>query len=147
MDHETVRTETKNIAIYIVSQRFKEDSSWQCRLGRYGRIVLHNVIDIYDQNNQELRDMMKRLNCTTTTCVDCFQSILNKMFADERCNWGRVLTAYTFVLTLAIWLEEHGVKQFNEFGGVLGDAINENIASWVREQNGWDRFIKHIYNN
>src|SRR6218665_3100483 len=104
MDLETVRSETKIIAIYIVSERFKEDSSWLCRPGRYGRIVLQNVIDVYDQNKQELKDMMKRLNCTTTTCVDCFQSIWNKMFADKRCNRGRVLTAYAFALILAIWL-------------------------------------------
>jgi len=147
MDLETVRTETKNIAIYIVSQCFKEDSLWQCRPGRYGRIVLQNIIDIYEQNKQEFRDMMKRLNFTTATSVDCFQSILKKMFADNRCNWGRVLTAYAFALTLAIWLEEHDAKEFNELGGLLGDAINENIASWVHEQNGWDEFIRHIYNN
>src|SRR6218665_3971930 len=101
MDLETVRTETKDIAIYIISQRFKEDSSWQCRPGRYGRTVLQNVIDIYDQNKQELKDTMIRLNCTTATSVDCFQSILNKMFADKRRNWGRVLTAYTIALTSA----------------------------------------------
>jgi len=99
MDLETVRTETKNIAIYIVSQRFKEDSSWQCRPGRYGRIVLQNIIDLYDQNKQEREDMMKRLNCTTATSVDFFQSILKKIFADKRCNWERVLTAYAFELT------------------------------------------------
>ena len=34
MDLETAKTETKNIAIYIVSQRFKDDSSWQRRPGR-----------------------------------------------------------------------------------------------------------------
>src|SRR6218665_4131579 len=129
MDLETVRTETKDIAIYIVSQRFKEDSALQCRPGRYGRIVLQHIIDIYDQNKQELKDMMKRLNCTTTTSVDCFQSILKKNFADKICNWGSFLTAYAFALTLAIWLKEHGVKEFNEFGGLLGDVINENIAS------------------
>ena len=93
--------------------------------------------------------MMKRLNCTTATSVDFFQSILKKIFADKRCNWERVLTAYAFELTWAIWLEKHGVKEFNEFGGLLGDAINENDASWVHEQNGWDGFIQHniIYNN
>ena len=69
------------------------------------------------------------------------------MFADNRCNGGRVLTAYAFALTLATWLEEHGVKEFNELGGLLGDAINENVARWVHEQNGWDGFIGHIYNN
>ena len=67
---ETVRTETKNITIYIESQRFKEDSSWWSRPGRFGRIVLQNVIDVYDQNKQELKDMMKRLNCITATSVD-----------------------------------------------------------------------------
>ena len=65
MDSETVITETKNIGIYIVTQRFEDDSSWQCRPGRYGRMVRQNVIDIYDQNKQELKDMMKRLDCTT----------------------------------------------------------------------------------
>src|SRR6218665_3543603 len=94
MDLETVRTETNNIAIYIVSQRLKEISSWQCRPGRYSRIVIQNIIDIYDQNKQELKDMLKRLNCTTASSVAFFQSILNKMFADKICNWGRVLTAY-----------------------------------------------------
>src|SRR6218665_575125 len=115
---ETVRTETKIIAIYVVSQRFKEDSSWQCRPGRYGRMVLQNVIDVYDQNKQELKYIMGRLTFTTATSVDCFQSVLNKMFADKRYNWGRVLTAYAFALTLFIWLEEHGVKEFNELGGL-----------------------------
>jgi len=59
----------------------------------------------------------------------------------------RVVTAYTFALTVALWLDEHAVKEFNEFGGPLYDVINENIASWVHELNGWDGFIKHVYNN
>jgi len=46
MDLESVKTQTKNIGIYIVTQRFKGDS-WQCRPGRYGRMVRENVIDIY----------------------------------------------------------------------------------------------------
>ena len=69
------------------------------------------------------------------------------MFADKRCNWGRVLTAYAFALTLAIWLEEHGVKAFNELGGLLGDVIIEGAGSWFHEQNGLDGFIKRLYNN
>jgi len=79
--------------------------------------------------------------------VQCFESILKKSFADNIYHWGRVVTAYTFALTVALWLDEHGVKKFDEFGGLLGDAFSENIASWVYEQNGWDGFVKHIYNN
>jgi len=60
---------------------------------------------MYEQNKQELKDMMKRLNCTAATSVECFESILKTMFADKRCNWGRGLTTYAFALTLAIWLE------------------------------------------
>jgi len=101
MDLESVRTETKIIAIYIVTQRFKDDS-WQCRPGRYGRMVRQNLIDIYDENKQDLKDMMKRLNCTTTTSVGCFQSALNKMFADNICHLGRVVTAYNSALTVAL---------------------------------------------
>jgi len=54
MDLKTVRTETKiiaiYIAIYIVSQRLRDDLPWRRRTGRYGKIVRQNVIDLYEQN-------------------------------------------------------------------------------------------------
>ena len=103
MDLETVRTETKTIVIYIVPQRFRDDLQWRRRrTGRYGRMVLQNVIDMNEQNKAELKYMMERLNCTTATSVECFASILKKMFADKRYNWRRVLTTYAFTLALAV---------------------------------------------
>jgi len=32
--------------------------------------------------------MMERLNCTTATSVECFESILKKMFADKKGELG-----------------------------------------------------------
>jgi len=78
MDLETVRTETKIIATYIVSQHLRDDLPWRRRGGKYGKIVRQIVIDMYDQNKPELKDMMKRLNCTAATCVPCFESFLKK---------------------------------------------------------------------
>ena len=139
MDIESVRTETKIIAIIYSITTFERRKLawWRRRTGKYGRMVRQNVIDMYEQNKQELKFMIELLNCTAATSAQCFESISKKMFADKRCNWGRVLTAYALALTLAMWLEEHGVKEFNEFGGLLGDVITENIASFVPEQNAW----------
>src|SRR6218665_629816 len=78
IDLETVRTETKIVAIYIVSQRLRDDLPWRRRTGRYGKIVRQNVIDMYKQNKSELKDMIERLNFTAGTRVECFESILNK---------------------------------------------------------------------
>ena len=59
MNLETVIRETKIVAIYLVSQRLGDDLPWWRRPGGYGRIKLQNVIEVYDQNKQKLKDMTK----------------------------------------------------------------------------------------
>ena len=63
--------------------------------------------------------------------IICFRNALQQENKNRQATKG--IDSRRLALILAIWLL---VKEFNEFGGLLGDAINENIASWVHEQNG-----------
>jgi|SRR6218665_161140 len=118
MQLKIITREAKNSDIYIVLRRLKDE----CPPSKYGEIVRQQAIHIYNEYRQEFNDMIKRLNCIPTASVQCFESILKKLFANNRYHWRRVVTVYTFALALAIYLEEHGMclNELHKFGNKIG---------------------------
>lgn len=77
------------------------------------------------------------------TATTAFKSVVRQVFADQRFNWGRLVTVYAFA---AVLLEkccpksnstEVGAQRRSKFAEQLCREIARVVAPWIADNGGW----------
>lgn len=86
-------------------------------------------------------------HCDAAHCQQMFAGVVDKLFADGRYNWGRVVTVFAYAGWMARVGNANSLGTTSEFGVVSWSTIVINVASayvsrklshWICQQGGWD---------
>lgn len=77
-------------------------------------------------------------------CDEYMSNMAEKMFNDNRCNWGRIVVLYAFAaefsrfVTIArssTLLAKIAIAQ--NIGRAVGEFVARNLSDWIAEKGGW----------
>ena len=99
--------------------------------------IMYNVV----QNS-----MIRYNNLLRWMCKDKFDdvdisvlsTIAADLFRDKTCNWGRIISLFTFCGTLA--KQSASKDMYKTIDGIalfLGSYIADNLTEWIYKQGGW----------
>ncbi|XP_072421178.1 bcl-2-like protein 10 [Chiloscyllium punctatum] len=90
---------------------------------------------------------------TTTAAVaaaDFLRRVVEEMSADEKMNWGRVVSIFAFAGVLGRHMRDSGIVMSPEAGPSLVDSLAESVANylgkerreWIEQNGGWEGFLR-----
>ena len=100
--------------------------------------------------NAVQKSMARYNNLLMWICEDKFDdvdiSVLSTsdddLFRDKTCNWGRIISLFTFCGNLA---KQSGSKDMyktiDDIALFLGSYIADNLTEWIYKQGGWVSFF------
>jgi hypothetical protein len=89
------------------------------------------VRETYNKHKKEFEEALSQLNHDRVDLA--IARTLEGMFADGKCNWGRVATVYAFSIAVASLIGK-------ELAVVLvGGFVTECLTAWIIDQGGWSR--------
>ncbi|XP_069766354.1 bcl-2-like protein 10 [Narcine bancroftii] len=82
--------------------------------------------------------------------ADFLRRVAEEMSADEKMNWGRVVSVFAFAGVLGRHLRDSGMAVRSEAGPCPLDALAESVANylgkerreWMEQNGGWDGFLR-----
>lgn len=82
--------------------------------------------------------------------ADFLRRVVEEMSADEKMNWGRVVSIFAFAGVLGRHLRDSGVAMWPEAGPGPLDMLAESVANylgkerrdWMEQNGGWEGFLR-----
>lgn len=127
--------------VYYVSDYKKLSAS-----SKHAETLRRTVDELLDRHSILFKGMVKKLNISSNSSHNhngrvSFTNVADQMFADERINWGRLVSIYAFGGRLARHCaEKHMYDYIDTIAEFLGNYVADKLAVWVHEQGGWDKF-------
>ncbi|XP_078097493.1 bcl-2-like protein 10 [Mustelus asterias] len=87
---------------------------------------------------------------TATAAADFLRRVVEEMSADEKMNWGRVVSIFAFAGVLGRHLRDSGIVMSPEAGPSPADSLAESVANylgkerreWIEQNGGWEGFLR-----
>ncbi|XP_038669088.1 bcl-2-like protein 10 [Scyliorhinus canicula] len=87
---------------------------------------------------------------TATAAADFLRRVVEEMSADEKMNWGRVVSIFAFAGVLGRHLRDSGIVMSSEAGPSPVDSLAESVANylgkerreWIEQNGGWEGFLR-----
>ncbi|XP_072134307.1 bcl-2-like protein 10 [Mobula birostris] len=87
---------------------------------------------------------------TAAAAANFLRRVVEEMSADEKMNWGRVVSIFAFAGVLCRHLRDSGVVMCPEAGPGPLDTLAESVANylgkerreWIEQNGGWDGFLR-----
>ncbi|XP_032233696.1 bcl-2-like protein 1 isoform X2 [Nematostella vectensis] len=98
---------------------------------------------IEEQYPALLNHLCHKLNISRSTAYSTFVEIAGEVFADG-VNWGRIVVLYAFGGRLAVYCEQHNMKDLVQS---VTDWVGKYIAGlseWIANEGGWDFYPIHL---
>ncbi|XP_041031101.1 bcl-2-like protein 10 [Carcharodon carcharias] len=82
--------------------------------------------------------------------ADFLRRVVEEMSADEKMNWGRVVSIFAFAGVLCRHLRDSGITMSPEAGPSPVDSLAESVANylgkerreWIEQNGGWEGFLR-----
>ncbi|XP_078386362.1 bcl-2-like protein 10 [Cetorhinus maximus] len=82
--------------------------------------------------------------------ADFLRRVVEEMSADEKMNWGRVVSIFAFAGVLCRHLRDSGIAMSPEAGPSPVDSLAESVANylgkerreWIEQNGGWEGFLR-----
>ena len=96
--------------------------------------------------NAVQKSMVRYNNLLRRMCTDKFDdvdisvlsTIADDLFRYKTCNWGRIISLFTFCGTLAKQSASKDMyRTFDDIALFLGSYIADNLNEWIYKQGGW----------
>ena len=74
--------------------------------------------------------------------ISVLGTIADDLFRDKTCNWGRIISLFTFCGTLA--KQSASKEMYTTIDAIalfLGLYIADNLSEWIYQQGGWIRIV------
>lgn len=123
-----------------------EDSQIEAATSKVAQVLQAVTFPFQEEIENNLRPVLDAIE------IDCiagakglFSQVMEKTFADERVNWGRILTIFIFGGILAKKLQAQGVppltsENMEQISHFMTDYIINTKAKWITENGGWVSF-------
>ncbi|XP_059808761.1 bcl-2-like protein 10 [Hypanus sabinus] len=87
---------------------------------------------------------------TAVAAASFLRRVVEEMSADEKMNWGRVVSIFAFAGVLCRHLRDSGLVMCPEAGPGPLDTLAESVANylgkerreWIEQNGGWDGFLR-----
>ncbi|XP_051896242.1 bcl-2-like protein 10 [Pristis pectinata] len=87
---------------------------------------------------------------TAAAAASFLQRVVEEMSADEKMNWGRVVSIFAFAGVLCRHLRDSGIDMCPEAGPGPLDTLAECVANylgkerreWIEQNGGWEGFLR-----
>ena len=99
---------------------------------------------IEEQYPSLLNHLCHKLSITRTTAYATFVEIASEVFADG-VNWGRIVALFAFGGKLAVYCDQHHMKDLVELVTEWVGKYVGGLSDWIEKHGGWVR-TKFIYN-
>lgn len=77
-------------------------------------------------------------------CDECMSNMAEKMFNDNRCNWGRIVVLYAFAAEFSrfVTVARSGtllakIAIAQNIGRAVGEFVARNLSDWIADKGGW----------
>ena len=150
-----------SVKVITVMALVKENRIFICQASRIISmdLIYHNseyrdVTFYYDHTkimyNAVQKLMVRYNNLLRRMCKDKFDdvnisvlsTIADDLFRDKTCNWGRIISLFTFCGTLAKQSASKDMyKAIDDIALFLGSYIADNFTVWISKQGGWVRIF------
>ena len=98
--------------------------------------VMYNVV----QKSMVVYNNLLRRMCKDTfddIDISVLSTIADDLFRDKTCNWGRIISLFTFCCTLAKQSASKDMyKTINDIALFLGSYIADKLTEWIYKQGG-----------
>ena len=102
----------------------------------HGKIMYNAVQKSMVRYNNLLRRMCK--NTFDDLYISVLSTIADDLFRDKTCNWGHIISIFTFCGSLAKQSASKDMyKTIDGIALLLGSYIADNLAGWIYKQGGW----------
>lgn len=91
---------------------------------------------------QAFSNLSSQLDITPDTAYHSFKSVMDEVFKDG-VNWGRVVGLFVFGGVLCVECVEKDMSNLvPRIADWMTIYLDENIATWIQSQGGWDCFAQ-----
>ncbi|XP_078283394.1 bcl-2-like protein 10 [Rhinoraja longicauda] len=95
-------------------------------------------------------DKQEAAEAQAQAAADFLRRVVEEMSADEKMNWGRVVSIFAFAGVLGRHLRDSGVAMWPEAGPGPLDMLAESVANylgkerrdWMEQNGGWEGFLR-----
>lgn len=99
------------------------------------------VSEISRRHELVFEGMWAKLFITDANVTGVLGAVLDEVFADGECNWGRLVTVYAFSGWVARHFARQGMPEYaTGVGRTAGVYVATKLASWIENNGGWDGF-------
>ena len=144
-----------SVKVDTVMALVKENKKFICQTSRILSMDLiyhiseYRDVTFYNDHTKILYNAVKksmvRYNLLRRMCKDKFDdvdisvlsTIADDLFRDKTCNWGRIISLFSFCGTLAKQLASKDMyKTIDDIALFLGSYIADNLTEWIYKQGG-----------
>lgn len=91
---------------------------------------------------QAFSNLSSQLDITPDTAYHSFKNVMDEVFKDG-VNWGRIVGLFVFGGVLCVECVEKDMSNLvPRIADWMTIYLDENIASWIQSQGGWDCFAQ-----
>lgn len=130
---------SKNLAIYVINKELGRSQ----RKDRVGEKLYEQCKEMRSKHASVFNGICSRLNLNRDNIDECSQAVMGEVLTDG-CNFGRIVSLYTFSLTLSEYCCNNNFPDQIEIVATNTAVAVCNHLDWFEREGSWNGFMKYF---